>query len=188
MIKITEQPIDAAEFIAAVNRKENGGLAVFLGTVRDFTGPTRLAYMEYDAYKEMAEKKMAQIVEEARARWDTPDIAVAHRFGRLELDRAQRDHRRRHTSPRRGLRGLQIRHRPHKRRSPYLEERGGRARAGRVGRGLCAVRQRARFTLRGIGINPQRGRGRSCCRRSACGGSLSKYDRGAKVIQIVKVL
>ena len=85
MIKITEQPIDAAEFIAAVNRKENGGLAVFLGTVRDFTGPTRLAYMEYDAYKEMAEKKMAQIVDEARARWDTPDIAVAHRFGRLEL-------------------------------------------------------------------------------------------------------
>ena len=85
MIKITEQPIDAAEFIAAVNRKDNGGLAVFLGTVRDFTGPTRLAYMEYDAYKEMAEKKMAQIVDEARARWDTPDIAVAHRFGRLEL-------------------------------------------------------------------------------------------------------
>ncbi len=85
MIKITEQPIDAAEFIAAVNRKQNGGLAVFLGTVRDFTGPARLAYMEYDAYKEMAEKKMAQIVDEARARWDTPDIAVAHRFGRLEL-------------------------------------------------------------------------------------------------------
>ena len=99
MIKITEQPIDAAEFIAAVNRKENGGLAVFLGTVRDFTGPTRLAYMEYDAYKEMAEKKMAQIVDEARARWDTPDIAVAHRFGRLELDRAQRHHRRRHPPP-----------------------------------------------------------------------------------------
>ena len=31
MIKITEQPIDASEFITAVNKKENGGLAVFLG-------------------------------------------------------------------------------------------------------------------------------------------------------------
>ena len=85
MIKITEQPIDASEFITAVNKKENGGLAVFLGTVRDFTGTIRLAYMEYDAYKEMAEKKMAQIVDEALVRWDNPDIAVAHRVGRLEL-------------------------------------------------------------------------------------------------------
>ena len=128
MIKITEQPIDAAEFIAAVNRKQNGGLAVFLGTVRDFTGPTRLAYMEYDAYKEMAEKKMAQIVDEARARWDTPDIAVAHRFGRLELTEPSVIIAVGTPSPRRCLRGLQIRHRPHKRRSPYLEERSGRAR------------------------------------------------------------
>ena len=85
MITITEQPLDATGFITEINRKHNGGLAVFLGTVRDFTGPTRLAYMEYDAYKDMAEKKMHQIVGEARARWDDPDIAVAHRVGRLEL-------------------------------------------------------------------------------------------------------
>ncbi|MCH9037147.1 MAG: molybdenum cofactor biosynthesis protein MoaE [Chloroflexi bacterium] len=85
MIVITEKPLVPEEFISKISGKHNGALAVFMGTVRDFVGDTRLAYMEYDAYKEMAEKKLAEIVKEAEARWETRDIAVAHRIGRLEL-------------------------------------------------------------------------------------------------------
>ena len=85
MIKITEEPIDPMAFVASINNKNNGALTIFLGTVRDFLGDTRLAYMEYDAYKEMAENKIKTIVEEAMTRWDTKDIAVAHRVGRLQL-------------------------------------------------------------------------------------------------------
>ncbi len=85
MIEITDRPIVPQDFISRVNKKHNGAMTVFMGTVRDFVGDTRLAYMEYDAYTEMAEKKLADIVDEAKTRWDTQDIAVAHRVGRVEL-------------------------------------------------------------------------------------------------------
>ena len=85
MIKITEEPIDPMAFISSINNKNNGALTIFLGTVRDFLGDARLAYMEYDAYKEMAENKIKAIVREAMTRWGTKDIAVAHRVGRLQL-------------------------------------------------------------------------------------------------------
>ena len=85
MIEITEKPLVPQEFISKINKRHNGALTVFMGTVRDFQGKTRLDYMEYDAYKEMAERKMAEIVEEAKARWNTQDVAVAHRIGRLKL-------------------------------------------------------------------------------------------------------
>ena len=85
MIEITDKPITPQEFISRVTKEHNGAITVFMGTVRDFTDGRRLSYMEYDAYKEMAGKKIAEIVDEAKARWNTDDISVAHRTGRLEL-------------------------------------------------------------------------------------------------------
>ena len=85
MIEITDRPITPQDFIDRVTKEHNGGVTVFMGTVRDFEDGRRLSYMEYDAYREMAEKKIREIVDEAKARWHTQDIAVAHRVGRLEL-------------------------------------------------------------------------------------------------------
>jgi molybdopterin synthase catalytic subunit len=41
--------------------------------------------MEYEAYPEMAAKKLAELEAEARRRWPLIEVVLAHRVGRLEL-------------------------------------------------------------------------------------------------------
>jgi len=45
--------------------------------------PTR--HLVYEAYPEMAEKKMAEIGAEIAARWGIQDLGIVHRVGRLEI-------------------------------------------------------------------------------------------------------
>ncbi len=85
MIEITEMPIVPQEFIDRVTDARNGAVLTFMGTVRQLSDGRVIQYMEYDAYKEMAEKKLTEIVNEAKDRWSTDDISVSHRHGRLEL-------------------------------------------------------------------------------------------------------
>ena len=85
MIRLTHEPIDYHALTEAVRRPGCGGVVLFLGTVRDLTGDEVTAYLEYEAYPGMAEKKLAQLEEETRARWPIGDIAMVHRLGRLEV-------------------------------------------------------------------------------------------------------
>jgi len=45
-------------------------------------------YLEYDVYPEMAEQQIRAIVAEAERRWGVERVAVAHRYGRLEIGEA----------------------------------------------------------------------------------------------------
>ena len=45
----------------------------------------RTVALDYEAYPAMAEKQMAQIERETRARWPVGDVVLIHRLGRLEL-------------------------------------------------------------------------------------------------------
>ena len=58
-------------------------MALFLGTVRDLTGDEVTVFLDYEAYPPMAEKKLAEIEAEVRARWPVGEIAMVHRLGRL---------------------------------------------------------------------------------------------------------
>jgi molybdopterin synthase catalytic subunit len=47
--------------------------------------PHQTAYLEYEAYKPMAEAKMRQVADEIRQRWPTVEgIAIVQRIGRLD--------------------------------------------------------------------------------------------------------
>lgn len=81
---LTEQPIDVAALVAAVQSPARGGIAVFLGTVRNHQAGRAVLRLHYSAYRPMAEAECARIVAEAEARWDVT-VAVAHRLGRLEV-------------------------------------------------------------------------------------------------------
>ncbi len=56
----------------------------FLGTTRSPNRGEEVAFLEYEAYPEMAEKVMAQILEEMRQRWPLGRIALWHRLGRVD--------------------------------------------------------------------------------------------------------
>lgn len=83
MIHLTRDIIDYAALAERVRRPHCGGVAVFLGTVRDLTGDKVTEFLDYEAYEPMAEKKLAEIEAEARRQWPIGDIAMVHRLGRL---------------------------------------------------------------------------------------------------------
>jgi molybdopterin synthase catalytic subunit len=85
MIRLTHEPIDPAALTEQVRRPGCGAVVTFLGTVRDLTEGLVTTALEYEAYPSMAEKKLAEIETETRARWPIGDIALVHRLGRLEV-------------------------------------------------------------------------------------------------------
>ena len=85
MIRISRDVLDAEEITATVCAPDKGGVVTFLGTVRDHTGGKRVLYLEYEAYKEMAEKMLDRIAEEVVERWDDTVVSIAHRLGRMEV-------------------------------------------------------------------------------------------------------
>ena len=83
--RITEDPIAPDELYKHVLADRDGAVVTFCGVVRDHSGEKQTDHLVYEAYKEMAERKMAEIGEEARSRWPIDDIAVVHRVGRLAI-------------------------------------------------------------------------------------------------------
>ncbi len=85
MIALTRDRIDYHALTEQVRRNDCGGVAVFLGTVRELTEGKKTVALDYEAYPSMAEKKLAEIEREVRERWPVGDVALMHRLGRLEL-------------------------------------------------------------------------------------------------------
>ena len=85
MIEITHEPLDPEAITARVTKDTNGAVVTFLGTTRSLTGGRKVLHLEYEAYRPMADAKLAEIVNEIRDRWAIEDVAIAHRLGRLEI-------------------------------------------------------------------------------------------------------
>jgi molybdopterin synthase catalytic subunit len=81
---LSQSPLDLAALIARVQSPSRGGIATFLGQVRDHHGGRAVQRLEYSAYGAMAEEECARIVAEAEGRWPVR-VALAHRIGRLEI-------------------------------------------------------------------------------------------------------
>jgi molybdopterin synthase catalytic subunit len=85
MVEITDAPIDDAALTERVRSPRAGAVCTFLGTVRELTGDRRTASLDYEAYSEMALKKMEELEAEARRRWPIIEVALVHRVGHLDL-------------------------------------------------------------------------------------------------------
>ena len=85
MIQLTKESIDYHALTEQVRRPDCGGVVTFLGTVRDLTDGRITTALDYEAYPQMAEKKMAEIEAETRKRWPVGDIIMVHRLGHLDV-------------------------------------------------------------------------------------------------------
>jgi molybdopterin synthase catalytic subunit len=83
--EVTSEPLDPQALVDSVRKDESGAVALFYGVVRDNNRGRRVLHLEYDAYPSMAEKKLRQIAEEVRSRWQITEVAMQHRIGRLEV-------------------------------------------------------------------------------------------------------
>ena len=85
MISLTHDPIDYQQLTESVRSNDAGAVVVFLGTVREMTGGRQTVALDYDAFPEMAQAKLAELEAEVRSKWPVTDIGIVHRLGRLEL-------------------------------------------------------------------------------------------------------
>jgi molybdopterin synthase catalytic subunit len=79
---LTEQPLDPTALVEEVASPECGGIATFLGLVRNHHEGRPVERLEYSAYLPMAESECEAIVAEATSRWPAR-VAVRHRIGTL---------------------------------------------------------------------------------------------------------
>jgi molybdopterin synthase catalytic subunit len=78
-VRITDQPIVAARVTDLVRRPGAGAIVTFEGTVRE------VEFLEYEAYREMAEERMSAIVGECMECHGLEAAAAEHRVGRVAL-------------------------------------------------------------------------------------------------------
>jgi molybdopterin synthase catalytic subunit len=82
---LTENPFEPAELLAAVRRDGDGGLALFVGVVRDHNDGKRVTRLEYSAYIPMAEKELSRIAAEIAQAFPGARVVFRHRIGDLSI-------------------------------------------------------------------------------------------------------
>ena len=80
-IRSTELSLD--EVVRAVSRPSAGGIATFVGVVRDASDGRTVSRLEYSAYESMAKREMEKIADEIEREIDGVRVAVLHRIGSL---------------------------------------------------------------------------------------------------------
>ncbi|HKC24722.1 MAG TPA: molybdenum cofactor biosynthesis protein MoaE [Thermoanaerobaculia bacterium] len=82
---LTPQPIDPAALLAEARRDGDGGLALFVGVVRDENEGRAVSRLEYEAYGEMAERELAAIAARLAAGHGGARVVFRHRVGSLRV-------------------------------------------------------------------------------------------------------
>ncbi len=86
MIRVQQDDFDVGAEIAALSAGNHavGGVAVFIGVVRDLAGAAAIGAMTLEHYPGMTESMLERIEAEAKDRWPLEASLIIHRYGRLE--------------------------------------------------------------------------------------------------------
>lgn len=85
LVRLTEEPLDAAVALAFVSDPRAGGTVLFAGTVRDHSSAGQVTGLEYEAWLERAAERLDAIGGEMLERWPLCRVAVLHRVGHLDV-------------------------------------------------------------------------------------------------------
>ena len=79
--EICGEDFDIGALTEEVRDRMSGAIVTFIGTVRD----DDITALKYEAYTEMAKKKLEELAREAEERFELNDVVIVHRTGRLEI-------------------------------------------------------------------------------------------------------
>jgi molybdopterin synthase catalytic subunit len=84
-VRVQAEDFDIGAELAALTAGDPsiGGLASFVGLVRDVHGGEAVSAMTLEHYPGMTEKMLARIETEAHRRWKLDATLIIHRYGRL---------------------------------------------------------------------------------------------------------
>ena len=85
LVRVTGEPIGADEAVAFVADPGAGGTCVFLGTVRDSSADGEVTGLTYEAWDELATRRLEELGIEMLERWPLRKAALLHRSGELAI-------------------------------------------------------------------------------------------------------
>jgi molybdopterin synthase catalytic subunit len=88
LVRVGSEPLDPQEAFVFVADPAAGGTCVFVGTVRDHSQAGEVTGLDYEAWDELAERRMREIADEILDRWPVRKVALVHRAGRLRIGEA----------------------------------------------------------------------------------------------------
>ena len=85
MIRVQTEDFDIGAEIGKMTagNTEIGGLASFIGLVRDYAGDEKISSITLEHYPGMTENQLSRLEAEARERWDLQAVLIIHRYGTL---------------------------------------------------------------------------------------------------------
>ncbi len=84
-IKLLDTPLVPQDCVDFVSNDDAGGIAVFIGTVRNQTKGKKVLRLDFEAYAPMAISEMQKIAEQAADKWPVEKMAIHHRVGTLQI-------------------------------------------------------------------------------------------------------
>ena len=84
-IQILEKGLSVDACISFVKSSAVGGIAIFIGTVRNQTENKEVIRLEFEAYLPMALKEMNKIAISIGDRWEVLAVSIHHRVGSLVI-------------------------------------------------------------------------------------------------------
>lgn len=84
-IKITSKKLNLQNCYDFVQDASCGGIALFVGTVRNKTQDKEVTLLDFSTYEEMALKEIEKIAKRALEQFDILKIAIHHAKGILEI-------------------------------------------------------------------------------------------------------
>jgi molybdopterin synthase catalytic subunit len=85
LIRVTTDPIDASQALRSIADPRAGGTCVFVGTVRDHSAAGAVTGLTYEAWEELAVRRLEEIGHELFAKWSLRKVAIVHRTGDLDV-------------------------------------------------------------------------------------------------------
>jgi molybdopterin synthase catalytic subunit len=87
-IHVTAEPLSVDDVLAAVADPGAGGTCVFVGTVRDHSDAGDVTGLRYEAWDELAVKRLEELAGEMLQKWPLRKVAIHHRTGDLAIGEA----------------------------------------------------------------------------------------------------
>ncbi len=84
-VEILDTVLPTAEVMEQIKAGSDGAVCVFDGIVRNNTRGRQTLYLDYEAFREMAQAQMEGLAAEAVTRFEVREVALLHRLGRLQV-------------------------------------------------------------------------------------------------------
>ena len=84
-IHLSAVDIDIPALLASAHHPKAGAVVLFSGETRDNSHGKEVAYLSYEAHESMANKMIADILEQAKQRWHLNIAMAVHRTGKVAV-------------------------------------------------------------------------------------------------------